>query len=380
MKILIAPDKFKSVLSAQVVADILADGIQSVFSEAQCVVKPMADGGDGTLNVLSQAFPNLIIHTHEIAGPLGEARVARFAYLPETQQAVIAWSEAAGLALVLEKERHPLNTTSLGVGQLMVAALALGARELIVALGGSATCDAGIGALSALGFGFLDGRGLPVPLTGAGLRDIQTIQSAALPSNVRVTLLCDVESPFLGKQGALQYVKQKGATLSDKVRLKAGFVNFADQLNRWAPQTWDPEKVSAPGTGAAGGAGLGFSALLNASLKPGAAWIAQQLGLARLLPEIDWVITGEGQLDKQTLAGKAPVTVSRLAKDLSVPVIAIAGEIRVPVEDLQNQGIVAAFSLLPRCLSRARAMQDTPKLLLRMAKQLGGLLRATVLQ
>ncbi|MCA9283578.1 MAG: glycerate kinase [Phycisphaerales bacterium] len=344
MRILCAPDKFKGTLSALEAAGAMADGARRVAPDAEIDVCPVADGGEGTLAVL--AWPlGLEIRTANVTGPLGSRVTASWGISVDRRSAVVELAQAAGLSLVPMAERDPTRTTTVGVGELIRLALDEGCTEIIVALGGSATCDGGAGVAGALGAVFLDadGRPLPAPVVGAALERVAAVRRVELPARLRVA--CDVASPLLGEQGAASlFAPQKGATEAQVAELERGL----SQLSRCVEVIDDGKLHLRPGAGAAGGAGFGLAALCGGQLERGADLVLDAIGFDERCRQADLVLTGEGRLDAQSLFGKAAVRVARRGDRAHVPVAAIAGEVDPQVERLLNvacRGLKGPWSL-----------------------------------
>ncbi len=320
MKVLIAPDSFKGTLWSWEVAELLAEALQEAGWEAEVRKIPMADGGEGTAQVLRRVL-GLPWVTCGVRGPLGEPVRAGFAWEPESRSAYLDMASAAGLALVPPQKRNPLHTTTYGVGMLIGAAVAFGAREVYVGVGGSATVDGGLGALKALGARV---KGLGKSLgTGGDLSRVRAVDlepARRLFARRRLHVLVDVQNPLLGPRGAAPvYGPQKGASPSEVRRLERG-------LQRWA-ELLDPEGRlrEVPGTGAAGGLAFGLAAL-GATLQSGAQFIATKLGVPEAIQWADLGITGEGCLDAQTAFGKVPWLVLQWAQANGRKCILVGGK------------------------------------------------------
>ncbi len=319
--VLIACDKFKGTLTAAEACGAVAEGIWGIWPEAQCVLRPMADGGEGTSLVICEALQGEW-HEAEVAGPRGEKVRAGFAMLPGTGTAVIEMSEASGLKLVPVAQRNPWRCNTAGTGQLMRRAMELGARRLVVAIGGSATNDGGSGMAWALGYGFYNEAGEAVVPCPANLREIVRIvapQDLGLPV---VTAACDVTNPLLGPDGATAvYGPQKGVTLERMPLYEAGLAHLAGLVARDLGVDWRLE----PGAGAAGGLGFGLMSFCQAHTRPGFDLVAEVTGLEEAVRAADLVITGEGCLDAQTMHGKGPARVAEMARRHGKPVAGVGG-------------------------------------------------------
>jgi glycerate kinase len=335
MKILIAPDKFKGALGAREVAENIAKGLRDALSDAKIEIVPMADGGDGTVEVICNARGGswLQCKAHD---PLGREIDARYAWIADEKVAVIEMSEAAGMRRLSENERDPLRATTFGVGEMILDAVSRGAREIIIGLGGSTTNDGGFGTARALGFRFFsDAEELIGDMSR--LRDLSKIkapvaagvspansrtQPTRLPPQLKIIAAVDVKNPLLGKNGATRvFGPQKGAT-NDKIDiLEQALTRLADVVAK----EFGLDYRNEPGAGAAGGLGFGLMSFCGAKIRPGFDVVAEAVGLETKIKDADIVITGEGSLDRQTLEGKTPVGVARLARKLGKPVFAIVG-------------------------------------------------------
>jgi glycerate kinase len=328
-RILIAPDKFKGSLSAGQAAAAMQAGVLTVWPEAECVCRPVADGGEGTAEAMCQALGGEWVET-VASDPLGRPVKAHYAWLPGAT-AVIDMSEASGLWRLRPEERNPLLTSTRGTGELMQHALQRGAHTLVVGLGGSATNDGGLGMAQALGFEFLDRAGErlgPTPESLSALASVHAPSAWYAASGRRsapqVLGLCDVRNPLLGERGASRiFGPQKGASPEMVEQLDALLARLAEVVRRDLGQ----DHASHPGSGAAGGLGFGLLSFCGASLKPGFETLAGILQLERLIADCDLVLTGEGRIDAQTLEGKAPAGVAALARQHGRPVLAFGGSV-----------------------------------------------------
>ena len=323
MKIVVAPDSFKGSLTAIEVSDAIEQGIREVFPEAEIVKIPMADGGDGTVQCLVNATGGEILR-EKVTGPLGGEVLASYGILGDKKTAVIEMAEASGLTLVPENQRNPLITTTYGTGQLIKAALDQGCRKMIIGIGGSATNDGGTGMLQALGVKLLNQEGKEVSFGGGELKKIFRIDTKYLDnrlSKTKVLIASDVSNPLCGPQGASRiYGPQKGATPEIIEELDKSLSYFAELIKR----DLNKDVKDIPGAGAAGGLGASLMAFLNAELRPGIEIMIEIVKLEQAIKDADLVITGEGKIDSQTIYGKAPIGVAKIAKKYKVPVMAIA--------------------------------------------------------
>src|SRR6476620_8766791 len=337
MRILIAPDKFKGSLSAQQVAENIALGIRDVIADAQIEIAPVADGGEGTAEVICKARGGewVTCHAH---GPLGNPIEARYVWLSENASAVIEMSEAAGLRALKDGVRDVLRANTFGVGEMLLDGAKRGAREIIVGVGGSVTNDGGFGMARALGFRFFTGereieKGGPAELIGlarievplaAGVSpaEFSQMQPARLPLQLKIIAACDVKNPLLGQNGATRtFGPQKGATWDELEILERALTRLADTVAR----ELGCDFRNNPGAGAAGGLAFGLISFCSAELRRGFDVVVDAVELEEKIKRADVVITGEGKLDRQTLEGKAPAGVALLARKFGKKVFAVVG-------------------------------------------------------
>jgi len=370
LKILVAPDKFKGSMTARAAGDAMRDGLLRVWPDAEIDVVPVADGGDGTAEAILEAVGGKSVRL-DVTGPDGRPVKAAFALLAPGDAAVVEMAQASGLALLPAGSNDPLTATSFGTGELIAAAIDAGARRVLLAVGGSATNDGGTGALSALGARFLDERGAELPRGGAALGGLAAIDDAPLRKRlhgIAIDIASDVDNPLVGPNGASAiYAPQKGAT-PDAVRvLDAALTRFADV----AAQTTGADIRAVPGAGAAGGTAGGFIALAGAKLDRGANLVLELIGFERRLDGTALVVTGEGKLDRQTLAGKAPYAVAQAARRRGVPAAAVAGVVDVREDDLERLGLTAAEALVAPGVTPEQAMHNGPASATAAAERLG---------
>jgi glycerate kinase len=368
VNIVVAPNAFKGSLSAAQAADAMSAGVRRVLAGAHIHNIPVADGGDGLLDAL-QAPLQAERHVRRVHGPLGSPVDAAFLYSPGRQLAVIEMATAAGLALLPPGRLDALQATSAGVGQLLSAALDLGARQIVLGIGGSATTDAATGLATALGMRFLDSAGNPLAGNGANLSHIRHIDADGLDprlAGVSLDIACDVDNPLLGEHGAAQvYAPQKGAGKAEVALLEQGLLNLAGVI-----ETQLGINVrDMPGGGAAGGVGAGLRAFFGAQLKPGAQLVLELLDVEAAISAADLVLTGEGRLDYQTRYGKAPGAVAALAEKHAVPCIAIAGMLDDTAYALHDAGFSAVFSLCPGPVPEQQAITRGAEYLARCTEQ-----------
>ncbi|MCF5667326.1 glycerate kinase [Pseudomonas marginalis] len=362
MKIIIAPDSFKDSLSAEGVAQAIADGLAQVWPDAQLVQCPMADGGEGTVDsVLAACHGELRRHT--VRGPLGAAVQARWGWLADSHTAIIEMAEASGLQLLPPEQRDACVTTTYGTGELIRAALDAGAQRIILAIGGSATNDGGAGAMQALGVQLFDAQAQRLPPGGLALSRLAHISLEQLDprlAQVRFEIAADVNNPLCGPHGASAiFGPQKGANPEQVQQLDAALGHFADHCARVLPSDVRDEA----GSGAAGGLGFAAKAFLGAQFRAGVDVVAELVGLDEAVRGADLVITGEGRFDAQTLRGKTPFGVARIARQHNVPVIVIAGTLGEGYEQMYAHGVDAAFALPSGPMTLEQACKAAPGLL-----------------
>ena len=345
MKVVIAPQSFKGSISALDAARAIEEGILRVVPEAETVLVPVADGGDGTLETLVEATSGDIRST-TVTGPIGRPVRAQWGALGDGRTAVIEMARTSGLALLSLSERDPLRATTYGLGEVVREALDAGFRSFIVGIGGSATNDGGAGMAQALGVRLLDEAGNDLPPGGAALAGLSRIDMSGLDERAvaaRFSVACDVSNPLTGPEGASAvYGPQKGATPAQVEQLDAALANFARVVERDIGASID----TIPGSGAAGGLGAGMMAFLGGSLRAGVDIVLDHVGLDEKLAGADLVITGEGQIDFQTVYNKAPIGVARRAKLRGIPVLAVCGSLGRGFEDVHAEGIDVVVSIL----------------------------------
>ena len=346
MKIIIAPDSFKESVSASRCAQAIKAGFVSIFPQAECVCLPIADGGEGTVEAMAEATDGKMVML-PVMGPMGDFVGAFYGVSGDGQTAFIEMAAASGLMLVPAGERNPLRATSYGTGELIRHALDAGVRHIILGIGGSATVDGGMGMAQALGARFLDERGESVGLGGGALQRLVKIDLSDLDPRLhdcRIEVACDVDNPLLGERGAAAvFGPQKGACIEMVAVLERGLQNYARVMLAATGQ----DVAAMVGGGAAGGMGAAARVFLNATLKSGIDIVLEAVHLEEALRDADLVITGEGRIDSQTVGGKAPIGVARIAKKYGIPVIGIAGVLGDGVEAVHQHGIDAVFSILP---------------------------------
>ena len=344
MKIVIAPDSYKGSIYASDAARAMADGVRRVLPDAEVVLVPVADGGDGTLETLVETSGGRII-TSDVTWPLGETVSAEWGAMGDGVTAVAEMARTSGLALVRLEDRDPLNATTYGLGEVILEALEAGYRRFILGIGGSATNDAGAGMAQALGVRLLDADGADLPPGGAALARLDRIDALGLgprAAEAEFDMACDVNNPLTGPEGASAvYGPQKGATPQMVEQLDAALANFAEVVKR----DLGADVNDVPGSGAAGGLGGGIMAFLGGRLRPGVDIVLDTVDLASRLDGADLIITGEGCMDFQTVYNKAPIGVARLAGERGIPVIGVSGSLGDGFTDVHEHGIAAAVAI-----------------------------------
>ena len=404
MKILIAIDSFKGSLSSKEAGEAIKSGILRVIPDAEVLISPLADGGEGTVETLVEALGGSL-ETVRVKGPLFQEVEAHYGMLSESEKfqaeiksdthretlpenpskahseahsdahleapsdtdsqyspkdgklAVMEMSQASGITLVSPEERNPLKTGSYGVGEMILDAYHKGCRRFLIGIGGSATNDGGIGMLSALGFRFTKENGEEINPCGEGLKDLARIENASVPEGLlhcSFQIACDVENPLYGENGAsLIYGFQKGGNKELLSQMDLWMKHFSELVKEYNPAA-NPE---APGSGAAGGLGFAFRSFLQGELKSGVSLILEETKLSEKMQGADLVITGEGRLDEQSAMGKAPIGVAKLAKEQGIPVIAFAGAVTEGAKACNQAGIDAYFPILREIITLEEAIE-----------------------
>ena len=370
MKIVIAPDSFKGSLTALQVAEAIEVGLRRALPDAAIEKIPMADGGEGTVQSLVDATGGQIL-TAQVLDPLGNSINAQYGVLGDGVTAVIEMAAASGLTLVPEDKRDPRVTTTYGTGELIRAALSHGCRKLIIGIGGSATNDGGAGMAQALGARLLTASGDQIEPGGGSLAVLDSVDLSELDPRIAETetvVACDVNNPLTGKQGASHvYGPQKGATPEMIEVLDANLAHFDKTVQRDLSKSVG----NVPGAGAAGGLGAGLMAFLDASLKSGIDIVTEATQLSDRFAGADLVITGEGQINFQTVFGKTPVGVAKVAKTHNIPVIAIAGSITDDSNGVYDAGIDAMIDIVPEPMSLEKAIKNATPLIETAAERAG---------
>ncbi len=368
MKIIVAPNGFKGSLDAYQAAEAIKRGILRISAAMEVDCLPVTDGGDGLMAILTRALQGEV-RSVTVAGPLQQDIIAHFGYIAGQTTAIVEMAKASGLVLLPEELRNPLKTTTFGTGQLLKSCLDLGASRILLGLGGSATCDGGIGAAAALGYRFLDGNGAQLEPVGENLIHIAAIDGAGADArleHVRIEAACDVTNPLTGLEGASYvYSPQKGASQDQVKALDEGLCNLARVIHR----DLGVDVTGLCGGGAAGGLGAGVHAFFGGRLQKGIELVLDILGLRQRLPGTDLVITGEGRIDYQTQFDKAPAGVARAARQAGVACVAICGAIGERTEELHSIGIDAVFSICNEPMQQSYSMADAAILLEKAAEQ-----------
>ena len=340
MKIVIAPDSYKESLSAADVASAIESGFREIYPDAEYVKLPVADGGEGTVDAMVAATQGRVISVN-VTGPLGEPVAGFYGVSGDERCAFIEMAAASGLELLSPEQRNPLKTTSWGTGELIHHALDLGVKRIIIGLGGSATNDGGAGMVQALGAKLLTADNQQIPYGGAGLETLAKIDISELDSRLahcQIDVACDVTNPLTGAEGA---------SAEMVVQLDGALAHYARRIE----QDLAINVLTLEGGGAAGGMGAALYAFCGATLRPGIDIVTEALHLDALVADASLVITGEGRMDSQTIHGKVPVGVARVAKRYHIPVIGIAGSLTADVGVVHQHGVDAVFSVLYRICS-----------------------------
>jgi len=355
MKVVVAIDSLKGSLSSMEAGLAIKEGVLAAQPDAEVIVKPLADGGEGTTDALIEGMNGERIDL-TVTGPMHTPVDAYYGYLRETNTAVMEMASAAGITLVPDKEKNPLLATSYGVGEMIIDAIQRGCRNFIIGIGGSITNDGGIGMLKALGVRFLDEKGEDAGEGGQALAKVACIDLSGLNPLLKechIQVACDVNNPLCGESGSTYvYGPQKGVTEDMKKTLDEAMAHFA----RVTSESLENDYMNTPGAGAAGGLGFAFLAYVGATLTPGIELILDAVGLEDELSGADVVVTGEGRLDFQTAMGKAPVGVARLAKKYGSKVVAFAGSVTPEATACNAAGIDAFFTIVRGITTLAEAM------------------------
>lgn len=372
MRILIAPGAFKHSLGAGQAAEAIERGLSKALPDVTLIKLPIADGGNGTLDAwLAQGGTRYKLTVHD---PLMRPIEAEYGILPDGQTAIIEMALASGIELLSTEERNPLKATTFGTGQLLLDALEKGARHFIIGMGGSATVDGGSGAIRALGVKLLDSDGNSIPHGGGYLTEIATIEASGLDSrwqDCEIIIASDVENTLLGEKGASAvFAPQKGASDEDVDTLENNLAHLAKII----VEQHGNDIRNIEGTGAAGGLSAGLIAFIGGKIQSGIELLLEYNQFEDELKQADLVITGEGQMDEQTVYGKGPIGVARLAKQHAIPTIALVGGLNVHDSLLHEAGINAVFSIIDKPMSLDDALENAEELLERAALRTGYLL------
>ena len=358
MKVVVAIDSLKGSLSSLEAGEAIKRGVLKAIPDAQVCVRPLADGGEGTVEALALGMGGKLV-TINVTGPLGEPVDCVYGILEESNTAIVEMSGAAGITLVPDSKRNPLHTTTYGVGEVIKDAIAKGCRHFIVGIGGSATNDGGIGMLQALGYGMLDKDGKQVPFGAKGLKELETITDTDVIPELKecsFRIACDVTNTLCGEFGcSAVFGPQKGADPTMILQMDKWLSYYA----KLTSEKYEKANAKYPGTGAAGGMGFAFLAYTNAVLESGIKIILEETNLEKYVKEADIVITGEGRLDGQTVFGKAPVGVAKIAKKYDKTVLAFAGAVTEDAVACNEHGIDAFFPILRRIQSLQEAMDPS---------------------
>lgn len=378
MKVVVAIDSLKGSLTSLEAGEAIQEGILRAISDAEVIVRPLADGGEGTVEALTRGM-NGRYEKITVTDPLGRPTDAVYGILEDLHTAIIEMSAAAGITLIDAKDRNPMNTTTYGVGEMIKDAIGKGCRHFFIGIGGSATNDGGIGMLQALGYGMLDTEGKQVSLGAKGLAELVSITDEnVLPELKECTfqIACDVKNPLCGELGCSAiFGPQKGATPDIIAQMDSWLGKYA----LLTANRYKKADSNYPGTGAAGGMGFAFLSYMNAELRSGVQIVLEETKLEEYVKDADIVVTGEGCLDGQSVMGKAPIGVAALAKKHHKKVIAFAGCVTEDAKVCNQNGIDAFFPILRNVVTREEAMHtdnarrnmtDTAEQVFRLIKEI----------
>ena len=373
VKIIIAPDSFKGSASARQVGESIKKGISSIIPDAKIRIIPLADGGEGTADILVDALDGRWIDL-QVTGPSGNKIMSKYGVIDD-EIAIIEMAKASGLLLVKDGILDPLKATTYGTGQLIKDAIERGYKRIYIGIGGSATTDGGIGMGQALGYSFLDIDGKELPFGGEKLSELAQIVGVnrnRLLDEAKITVLCDVENPLYGENGAAYvYGPQKGASPDQVFLLDNSLRNYAKIIKQGLGIDISDRK----GAGAAGGLATGLNIFCNARIKSGIDEVLSILKMEEALKDCDLVVTGEGRMDSQSSQGKVPLGLSKLAKDQGVPVIAVVGGVGGQVDELYDLGIDLIIPILDRPMELKEAMEDVDRLLFETGKRIARIIK-----
>lgn len=358
MKILLAPDKFKDAISAKAACEAMQEGIAMADSNVEGIALPLADGGEGTAEVLTENSQGEW-HTVQTFDPLGRNTEVSIGLSPDHKTAYIEMAKASGLQLLSKNERNCFYTSSSGTGVMIKKAVEWGVENIMLGIGGSATCDGGAGMASSLGYQFRDKNGSLVEPTGDNLKKVDTIETGNVKqglNQVNIAVACDVDNFLTGAQGAAYvYGPQKGAREDQLSSLENGLKNLANRIK----EHLELDVENLPGAGAAGGLGAGSKAFLGATLRTGIDLVLEQVNFRQYLNSVDWVITGEGTFDDQSTHGKVIQGVIREADGFNIPVAALCGSLQASPQTINNLGLAYATSILRQPCSIQHAIDRT---------------------
>ncbi|WP_150316032.1 glycerate kinase [Mesonia mobilis] len=355
MKFVIAPDKFKGSLTGFEFCTAVEKGLVKVFPQAEIIHLPLADGGDGTLEIAQHHLKGTKIEIL-VNDPFFRKIKASYVFSKDTEIAYIEMAEASGLKRIAENEKNVMRATSFGTGELILHAIEKGAKHILLGIGGSATNDCGMGMAAALGYSFLDANGQKLKPIGANLTQVETIDVSNVQEklkNIKFSIACDVQNPLYGNEGAaFVYAEQKGASIENILQLDRGLQHFANILQ----QQFGVDCQQINGAGAAGGVGAGSIVFLNGNLVSGIELIKNISNFDEVIQDADWLITGEGKLDEQTFYGKTIQGVINSAKQNNIPVAAFCGAISLNIEQQQKMGLTYCTSILKTISSLQEAI------------------------
>nr|MBQ8253631.1 glycerate kinase [Lachnospiraceae bacterium] len=356
MKVVIAMDSFKGSMTSMEAGNAAREGVLAARPDAEVIVRPLSDGGEGMTEALMQGLGGERIFV-EVSDPLGRKRCAEYCIAQDGRTAVIEMAQAAGLPLLSKEQQNPFLTTTYGVGEMIADAIKKGCRNFLVGIGGSATNDGGMGMLTALGYRFSDRKGKRLSGFGKDLGQVQRMDDReTLPElkECSFKIACDVDNPLCGKQGAtFVYAPQKGLRVQDCSRTDADMASYAEVIEQYVGKSYR----DVPGAGAAGGMGFAFASVLKGELLPGADLVMQMTGLEKCVKDADIFLTGEGRMDGQSERGKAPVKAARLAKKYNCSVWVFAGQVTESAERYPDLGIDAVFAISSVGISVKESMQ-----------------------
>jgi len=356
VKFVIAPDSFKECVDSFIASKAIKEGVSKIFKNAEFELIPMADGGEGTVEVIINAQKGEFIKV-KVFGPLGEKIEAKYGYIEKQKKAVIEIAQACGLNLVKKEKRNPLYTTTYGVGEIIIDALNRGAKHFIIGIGGSATNDGGFGMLKALGANAYDSEGKEVGLGGKELDKIRSIDLSKIDHRLKDVILeiaCDVENPFIGDNGATKtFGMQKGADGSMLEELENGMINYAKVIK----ENYGLDISNMPKAGAAGGIGGAFL-LLGGDLIKGIEMVLEHTKFEERAKDANYIFTGEGSIDSQTKYGKTISGIATVAKKYNIPTFVLAGKVGEDIDDLYDMGVTSVFGITDRPKNLEESLKD----------------------